>query len=299
MELQQLHYFRAVARLEHVTRAADELAMTQPALSRAIARLEAELGVPLFERVGRTVRLTRYGAVFLHRAERALAELGEGRRELADMAGGERGTIALGFLRSFGAELVPRLVKRFAARHSGVQFIFSQSNRTGLVQQVESGEIDLCITSGPPPPRLAWQPLFDQEMVLIVAREHRLAHRRSVRMRELAGDRFVSFKPGHALRELIDDLCRAAGFVPTIGFEGDESSSVRGFVAAGFGVGIVPAGGSMAGLVALRVSEPHARRTIGIAWREDHYLSASERAFREFILSAALQKVPHGRTVAG
>jgi DNA-binding transcriptional LysR family regulator len=287
MELQQLEYFRAIARLEHVTRAAEELSMTQPALSRAIARLEAELGIPLFERNGRTVRLTRYGAAFLRRTERALGELGEGRRELADMAGGERGIIALGFLRSLGAELVPRLVKRFGTRHPGVQFAFSQTNRSGLVQQIESGQIDLCITSGPPPARLAWRRLFDQEMLLIVARDHRLAQRRAVRLRELAGERFVSFKPGHALRELTDELCRAAGFVPTIGFEGDESSSVRGFVAAGFGVGIVPVGGSTAGLASLRITEPRARRAIGIAWHADRYLSSAERAFREFVIESA------------
>lgn len=289
MELQQLEYFRAIARLEHVTRAAEELSMTQPALSRAIARLEAELGVPLFERSGRSVRLTRYGAAFLRRTDRALAELGEGRRELADMAGGERGIIALGFLRSLGAELVPRLVKRFGTRHPGVQFAFSQTNRTGLVQQIESGEIDLCITSGPSP-RLAWRRLFDQEMLVIVAREHRLAQRRVVRLRELAGERFVSFKPGHALRELTDELCRAAGFVPSIGFEGDESSSVRGFVAAGFGVGIVPVGGSTAGIASLRITEPRARRTIGIAWRADRYLSSAERAFREFVIEACEER---------
>jgi DNA-binding transcriptional LysR family regulator len=181
MDLQQLEYFRVVARLEHVTRAAEELAMTQPALSRALARLEADLGVPLFERVGRTVRLTRYGAVFLRRVERALGELQEGRRELADLAGAEHGAIALGFLRSFGAELVPRLVKRFSAQHPHVQFIFSQSDRAGLARQLHAGEIDLCITSAPPPPRVAWQALFDQEMLLIVGRRHRLARRGTVR----------------------------------------------------------------------------------------------------------------------
>jgi DNA-binding transcriptional LysR family regulator len=287
MDLQQLEYFRAIARLEHVTRAAEELSMTQPALSRALARLEEELGVPLFERVGRTVRLTRYGTAFLRRVERALGELQEGRRELADLAGGERGAIALGFLRSLGAELVPRLVKRFAALHPDVQFVFSQSDRPGLVRQLHAGEIDLCITSAPPPPRVAWRALFDQEMLLIVARRHRFAHRTSVRLRELADERFVTFKPGHALRELTEELCQRAGFAPTIGFEGDESSSVRGFVAAGFGVGIVPAGGSNAGLVSLRITEPVAWRTIGIAWLTGRYLSAAERAFRAFVVEHA------------
>jgi DNA-binding transcriptional LysR family regulator len=104
-------------------------------------------------------------------------------------------------------------------------------------------------------------------------------------LRDVADESFVSFKPGHAFRRFTDDLCAAAGFSPVISFEGDDSSSVPGFVAAGFGVAIVPPeSAAFAGVVALRISEPTARRAIGIAWMKARYLSASARAFRDFAM---------------
>src|SRR5256886_1659607 len=95
MDLLQLHYFRTVARLEHMTRAAEELLIAQPALSQTIARLEDDLGVPLFDRLGRRIRLNLFGRAFLGRVERIFAELDQGQRELADLAGGEQGQVDL------------------------------------------------------------------------------------------------------------------------------------------------------------------------------------------------------------
>ena len=135
--------------------------------------------------------------------------------------------------------------------------------------------------------------VFDQEFVLIVPRTHALARRRQVRLREVAGEPFVSFKQGHAIRRMTDDLCKAAGFTPTSSFEGDDSSSMPGFVAAGFGVAIVPPESARAAeVVSLRITEPAARRAIGIAWMKGRYLPAGARLFRDF---AAAAKLPSGR----
>jgi DNA-binding transcriptional LysR family regulator len=134
-------------------------------------------------------------------------------------------------------------------------------------------------------PHLEWQPLIEEELVLIVPRAHRLAKRQAVPLRELAGEPFVAFKPGTAMRELTDELCRQAGFTPRITFESEETGTVRGFVAAGLGVALVPAGsGRAAGLVGLRISEPTSRRTIGIAWIRDRYLPSAALAFRGFVI---------------
>src|SRR5947208_2509200 len=102
VEWQQLEYFREVAQHEHITQAASQLSVSQPAVSRSIARLEHELGVPLFERQGRSVKLNRYGRAFLAHVERALAEVSEGQRELSDMVGPVRGTVAIGFIHVVG-----------------------------------------------------------------------------------------------------------------------------------------------------------------------------------------------------
>jgi LysR family transcriptional activator of glutamate synthase operon len=281
---QYLEDFRIAGRLQHVTRAAEKLGTSQPAVSRALARLQADIGVPLFERIGRSIRLNRFGEMFLERVERAFQEIEEGRRELADLAGPERGSIRLGFLRTLGARYIPQLVRRFSAAHPQVAITFVQNNSAAIEEQLARGELDLIFVAVPTAlSALTWTRVADQELVLIIPRSHRLAHRRHVRLHEVAHEPFVSFKAGHAIRRLTDELCREAGFTPTLSFEGDDSSSVPGFVAAGFGVAIVaPEGGRTADVVSLRIVEPVARRAIGIAWVEDRYLPACARMFREF-----------------
>lgn len=285
MDWRQLGYFRVAGRLEHMTRAAQELGMSQPALSRAIGRLERELGVPLFHHVGRSVRLTRYGEAFLGRVERALNEVDEARRELADMTGAERGTVALGFLRTLADEYVPQLVRRFQSERPGVRFTFSQDNGTVLERELEAGDLDLCFMPIPlGSARFASRAVTDQELVLIVPSEHHLAARRSVPLRDAGDEQFISFKPGHAMRRVTDELCTLAGFTPKITFEGEESSAVRGFVAAGLGVAIVPASAFAPNVASLHISEPRARRSIGMVWVKDRYVSDAVRSFQDFVL---------------
>ena len=288
MDWEQLRYFRTVGRTQNVTRAAEELGMTQPALSRSLGRLERELGVPLFERAGRNVRITRYGEAFLPYVDRGLRELEEGRRQLSELSGVEHGIIAFGFLFTLGAEVAPELVRGFKERHPGVRFDLSQSPGTALERQLVSGEVDVCLTSGPATnPRVAWKRLGDEELVLIVPKGHRLAKRRSVRLQEVSSEAFVSYKPNTGMRDLGDDLCRQAGFTPTITFEGEESGTVAGFVAAGLGVAIVPTATPHAsGYVRLHITEPLARRSIGAIWMKDRYLPASTRAFRDYVIAS-------------
>lgn len=282
-----LHYFRLVGRLQHVTRAAEQLGISQPALSRALAQLNARVGVPLLQRSGRSIRLTHYGEKFLHRVERAFCEIDQGRLELDDMAKPEKGTVALGFLRTLGTEFVPRLVRRFRADYPQVQFGFAQSNSAGLATQLDHGELDLIFTAAPGDhAAFSWTKIADQELRLIVPLSHSLARRRSVTLNQVAHESFVSFKPGHAMRRLTDELCQAAGFTPRYSFEGDESGSVPGFVAAGFGVAIMPAeSNTNPEVVSLRIAKPAARRPIGIGWVEHRFLSASARAFRDFAVA--------------
>lgn len=283
-----LECFRVAGRLQHVTRAAEELGTSQPALSRSLARLQSDLGVQLFQRVGRSIRLTKPGELFLSRVERALGEIDNGRRELADFKAADRGTVSLGFLRTLGARYIPELVRRFGRAHPAVRFTFVQNKSATIEAQLERGEVDLIFVAVPPGRGgLAWTHVADQQFALIVPRSHRLAGHRQVRLRDVANERFVSFKQGHAIRHMTDDLCKAAGFVPEISFEADDSSSVPGFVSAGFGIGIVPLEAcAYADVATLRIVEPPARRAIGIAWMEGRYLPASARLFRDFATAA-------------
>jgi len=283
----RLVYFRAVARLQHISRAAAELGITQPALSRAIARLEQDAGVELFARRGRTIALTRYGIAFLRHAERALDAIDAGLREVADLAGADAALVSLGFLRTLGAALVPQLVRTFGAEHPGVRFAFTQNNGAALETLLASGEVALTLTVGPPVhPALRWERVATQRFVLIVPPDHRLAKRASVKIADLRDETFLSFKPGHAIREFTDELCRRAGFAPAIAFEGDESNSIRGFVNAGFGIALVPQTGTLDDVPSIQITDAHAEREVGIAWLDERTLSDAERAFRDFAVRA-------------
>jgi DNA-binding transcriptional LysR family regulator len=279
VDLLQLRYFQAVARHQHVSRAAAELHVAQPALSRAIARLEAELGVPLFDRRGRRVQLNRFGAMFLARADRALGEVDQGQRELRDAAGLAQGTVAVAAetLRTLSG-----LVAGFLAGHPGVSFRLYQSPAPVMAAQLQAGEVDLCLASQPlPGPGLAAAELLSEEVLVAVPPSHPVAGRTRVTVGELAGEPFVTTRPGYWQRALTDRLFADAAIV----CEGDEPYAIRGLISAGVGVGLIPA---MARRLApdppvgwLHLDVP-CRRTLSLVWRADAYRPAAARALTEF-----------------
>jgi DNA-binding transcriptional LysR family regulator len=289
MHVDQLRYFRTVIRIGSISRAADELGLTQPALSRALARLEREVGAALLLRQSRPLALTRQGKVFLVRVERALDELDAAQSEIADQLGNAPGMISIGFLRSLGASFVPTVVRDFLRTHPDTRFTFMQNNSALLEAQLLAGEIALCITARMPHnPAIAWSQIGTQPLGLIVPADHRLARRRSVRLNDVRGETFISFKPGHAVRDFTDDLCRRAGFEPTSAFEAEESSSIRGFVAAGFGIALVPLTGGHEDHPRVAVLDSGAKRPIGVMWLGDRYLSTAEVRFRTYLCSQPL-----------
>ncbi|MBE3559006.1 MAG: LysR family transcriptional regulator [Ktedonobacteraceae bacterium] len=287
MDLLQLRYFQTVARLEHMTHAARELAIAQPSLSQTIARLEEELGAPLFDRQGRQIRLNQPGRLFLQHVERVFSELEQGKREIADLTGLERGHVALAVI---GSYLLPDLLKAFLSLYPHISFrLFQQHSTLTVLHQLENSNIDLCITSPPiQQPGIGWVSLITEEIFLVVPPHHRLAGAGSIRLGEVAHETFVGLKPGNSMRDITDDFCRRAGFTPNVAFEGDEPEVVRGLVGAGLGIAFWPAlawrNPSVSGVVRLHVTEPVCQRTIGLAWLQGRYLSLAARRFREFVI---------------
>ena len=166
MDLLQLRYFQVVARHQHVSRAAAELRIAQPALSRSIARLEAELGVALFDRRGRRVRLNRFGALFLARVQNALGELDQARQELRDAAGLARGTVAVAVET---LRMITQLAAGFLADHPEVSLRLYQSPAPLMSAQLQAGEVDLCLASQPlAGPRLQATEILSEEVLLAV-----------------------------------------------------------------------------------------------------------------------------------
>ncbi|MEU7280168.1 LysR family transcriptional regulator [Streptomyces sp. NPDC045431] len=283
----RLAYFAAVARHEHVTRAAHELGVPQSTLSRAVVRLEEDLGVTLFARKGRTVSLTPAGRTFLASAERALAEVERAADTVRADADPAAGRVAFGFLHTMGSETVPELIRAFRVDHPKVRFTLVQNYGEAMIERLRSGELDLCLTSPvPDAPDLVTRRLDEQRLRLVVPDDHRLAGRKRVRLAEAADETFVTLEPGYGLRRITDALCAEAGFSPRVAFEGEEAETLRGLVAAGLGVALLPPPAvPRPGVVELTVTAPRAAREIGVAWLDGHPDTPPVAAFKRFLLS--------------
>ncbi|MFJ1650740.1 LysR substrate-binding domain-containing protein [Streptomyces sp. NPDC088337] len=290
----RLAYFEGVARTEHVTRAAQEMRVPQSTLSRAMVRLEQDLGVDLFARRGRTVSLTPAGRTFLTSVQRALAEIERAAEEVRADADPATGKVAFGFLHTMGAETVPGLIHAFRADHPRVRFSLVQNYGEAMLEGLRAGELDLCLTSPvPDAPDLVARRLDEQKLRLVVPAEHRLAARRRIRLAEAAEESFVTLEPGYGLRRITDALCREAGFKPRVAFEGEEAETLRGLVAAGLGVALLPPPAfPRPGVAELTVTAPRAVREIGVAWLEGHPDTPPVAAFKKFLLAKRGRLLP-------
>ncbi|MEV5724824.1 MULTISPECIES: LysR family transcriptional regulator [Streptomyces] len=283
----RLAYFAGVARTEHVTRAAQEMNVPQSTLSRAMVRLEQDLGVELFARRGRTVALTPAGRAFLTSVERALAEIERAAEEVRADADPATGKVAFGFLHTMGTETVPGLIRAFRAEHPRVRFSLVQNYGEAMLERMRAGELDLCLTSPvPDAPDLVARRLDEQKLRLVVPADHRLAARKRVRLAEAADESFVTLEPGYGLRRITDALCAEAGFRPKVAFEGEEAETLRGLVAAGLGVALLPPPAvPRPGVAELTVTAPRAAREIGVAWMAGTVDTPPVAAFKKFLLS--------------
>jgi DNA-binding transcriptional LysR family regulator len=283
----RLAQFAGVARHEHITAAARELGVPQSTLSRAMARLEADLGVSLLARHGRTVSLTPAGRAFARSVERALAEVARAAESVRGDADPAAGKVAFGFLHTMGPETVPELIREFRTDHPRVRFALVQSYGEDMIERMRAGELDLCLTSPiPDDPDLVTRRLAEQRLFLAVPEGHRLAGRRRVRLAEAAEEPFVTLEAPYGLRRLTDSLCEQAGFRPRIAFEGEEPETLRGLVAAGLGVALLPPPTMpRPGVHDLTViAPPRAVREIGVAWMAGHPDSRPVADFKRFLL---------------
>lgn len=244
MDLIKLAYFRSAARQEHFTRAAQAEHVAQPALSRQIRMLEVELGVPLFDRVGRGVRLSAAGRALLPRVERIMAEIDAIRHDAQALRGLRGGSVALGFLHSIGAHLLPGALAAFRARHPQVNFALHEGSWSLLEERVLRGDLDLAITSPVPAAdrALTATTLLRDELMVALPPGHRLAQAEEVRVEQLAAESFIFLAGSFGeLHVLTTDACSRAGFRPRVAFEAEGLGTMRGLVGAGLGVALLPA----------------------------------------------------------
>ena len=286
MELMSLIYFKTVAKLENMSRAAEELHITQPALSKSIAQLETSLGVSLFDRNGRSIQLNRYGKFFLERTELILREYDRAREDLTNLIAPGQGEVSIGFMHTLGMQVIPALMTDVRTVYPNMKFQLTQSNSGILLNKLQAGQLDLCLISSlEPRTAMHWEKLWDEELFLIVPEGHPLSGKKLVEVSDFASELFISIKKGNSLRKTVDELYRQHGFMLNVAFEGEEVHTLAGLVESGLGVSLIPniKGLDQYRLSIIPVNAENCRREIGIAYMENRFISAATQQFIEYV----------------
>lgn len=284
MELLQLKYFLTVARCEHVTEAAGKLHVTQSSLSKTIQRLEDDLGVPLFDRIGRKLRLNDFGRTFLQRTEKALFELEQGKREIADLSNPDQGTLQLAVTT---ASTLPGILREFRKNKPDIQFHVQMVSLENMSRLLHRGEVDFCLSSPPiEGDDIECQILYDDPIVVAVPMGHRYADRSSIQLTELKDEWFVGVKQGYGVRDMVDSVCQSAGFLPKYVYEGDEPARLTALVEAEIGLAFIPstARNPHERIKYLQVEEHQLVREIALLSHKNRYISKAALEFRSVVM---------------
>lgn len=294
MNLYQLRYFAELAREQHYTNAAQRLNISQPSLSHAIAQLEEELGVKLFEKIGRGTRLTEYGSEFLQCVNRSLSILDNGIEEMQRHARGE-GLIRLGFLTQLGVELIPGLASRFLSQSPGlnIDFTFHADRTPELLEGLKQQKFDLVFCARPVESEdFSCVPIDRQELVLIVQESHPLAAKDCISLDETVTYPYIFFDNSTGLRPVIDELFDKIGKSPKIAYETDEEQVIFGLVSHGFGIAVTPCREILLKLNVkiLTILSPTWEGNIYMVSNKQAYLTPAVKKFRDFILRHLLEQ---------
>ena len=290
MNLQQLYYFKAIAELEHYTRASEQLSVSQSSLSHAIAGLEDELNVKLFARKGRNVVLTKYGRLMLPYVSKSLETLETGMDKLSDFISPETGTVSIACFPSL-AQFVPEIIVRYISETNRVN-VRLQSNQeatySALRDQLLAGNVDMVFATEIDDPRIGSAFIGEHELVLLVPPSHPLAQRESVDLRELDGEDFIAFDHSAQIRAQLDNIFDCLQIHPNIRMESGQDVIIYGLVAASHGVAIVPypLGGAPYHVKIVRIAGGllPARR-LYLSWNKEEYMPPAAEYFRDFIVN--------------
>ena len=241
MRIEELEHFLEIANCNNVTQAAASLHMAQPALSRSLERLEKDIGVRLFDRDGRRLRLNRYGEVLIPHAARVIAEIGDARRRLAALLNPDAGVISLSFVTSYGSWLVPKLVESYRQIVPDAHFILTGGPANNVVEAVRDGGADIGFLSPRPTASdLLWTELAQENLSLAVPVNHPFSTREHIIAADLRDLDFVALRPDFGLRQITDLYLSGLGIRPRIVMEATEISTLWALVAAGVGAAIMP-----------------------------------------------------------
>ncbi len=289
MNYQNLRAFLAVARNRGISRALNELHLTQPAVSRQILALEESLGTPLFLRKGRFLTLTEAGEILQQHAVRAFQLLTEAREEIDGLKGLIRGHLRISAASTVGIYMIPDVLGEFKTQYPGIEVILDISNKERVIRHVRDGTADLGFVGPPVPvPEIATETYLEDDLVLIVSPHHWLASRDTVSAKLLAEDVFILREKGSGTREIMEEELRQAGVSLRQAMELGSTEAIKKAVSANLGISIVSSRAvslevMLGHLCAVRVSDLNLHRPIYMLYLRNSPLSSAAEGFRRFL----------------
>ena len=292
MELRQLEYFQMASRLKNITRAAERLRVSQPNITVAIKKLEAELGIQLFDRSQKQLALTPEGAVFLNRIELALRNIQDAVLEVNDYKQLQKGTIKIGIPSMIGAYLFPKIFSSFQKQYSHLDIYLYEEGSMAIREQLERDELDFGIVIiSNAAQSLQLLPMSTSQIAACVPENHPLAAKKSIGIQDLTDADLIMLKEGSFLRHLVLDKLKAANITPNIVLESNQIETIKGLVSSGVGLAflldfIVE---GTPGIKALPLDEP-IFVDVGLAWKKDRYISKAAQFFMDFCKNTLKQE---------
>ncbi|MFK0310082.1 transcriptional regulator CynR [Pseudomonas sp. NPDC090233] len=290
MLARHIQYFLAVAEHHSFTRAAAAMHVSQPALSQQVKQLEESLGAQLFDRSGRTTRLTDAGEVYLQYARRASQELQEAKRAIHDVSDLSRGSLRVAVTPTFTSYLIGPLVEAFHSRYPGIILNVREISQERMETLLLADELDMGIAFEQAHAQdIEAVPLLVETLALVVSRTHPLAQKQSVGLQTLSAESLVLLSGEFATREQIDRYCRQHDIHPQVRMEANTISAVLEIVRRVKLSTLLPAAVALAhdDLIAITLDPARLQRTAVLMRRKGAYQSAALRVFIEQALEVA------------
>jgi LysR family hydrogen peroxide-inducible transcriptional activator len=290
MEVHQLRYFCAVAKTGSFTRAAQREHLAQPSLSQQVRKLEDELGTRLFDRLGRTVRLTSFGEAFLPRAEAILRQLADAKQEIEEMSGTERGKLVIGSIPTVAPYFLPSCLASFNRKFPEIHVTVVEEFTNDLLDRLEAGTIDVALLALPVAGgHFVSHEVLRERLYVVVPHDHRLAKQPAIHLKQVEGDPFLLLKEGHCFRDNTLSACGRAHLNPNVVFESGQFTTILAMVAAGTGVSVVPqmAVEQRRGCRFIPLADESAYRRVGVVHLKQHFRSLAHQAFLNHLPQSA------------
>ena len=296
MNWQQLQHFEKLVSVGHYRKAAEQLYITQPTLSKSISNLEKELGVPLFYKKNNDLYLTIYGKAFHSHVQNAISEVEDSLQEIAVLSGQNTGNIRIGSIFTIASDYLPKIIKAFAPNYPSVRFSMCQQTTRQNLSDLYNDTIDIAFVSDFHaiegdfcPDSFSSECIMNEEILLAVPADHPLAGNKSVKFPDIANETFISYNSRTGIINSISSALKNAGYSNdlTVSYTVNEENAVLGLVRAGLGIAFIcdAPNFNKSGLVFLPLSDLCLYRSIYMVWKKGEYIPPIVNKFKNFIIA--------------